>query len=367
MKMNKKRILHLISGLEIGGAEKQLLRILPELQGDFDNRVCCIRGHGSIGKLLEKKGIKVHYLNIKNIFSPNLIVRFKRVVEEFKPDTLVTYLIHADLYGRVLAKLCGIRKVLCSQRGILLNWEWLRFFDRLTKSLVTKYTVQTEVTKKELMQKLKLPEKKFIIIPNGIMVEEFDFDLNVENKKAELNINPNNLNVVCVSNLRIKKGHEFLLEAFEKTYKTNNNINLLIVGDGDRKKSLIEQVRDYDSRDNIYFLGNRNDVREILKKSDIFVLPTLGEGMSNAILEALASSLPVITTNIPVNAEIITDNVDGLLVSPKQSKELADKIKFLIDNPEIREKIGANGRSLVEREYAISKISSKWSGTLKNL
>lgn len=367
MKMSKKRILHLISGLEVGGAETQLLRILPELQKYHENRICCVRGHGPIGAKLEEKGIPVYYLELKNAFDFFAIYRFYKVIKRFSPDILVTYLIHADLYGRILGRLFGIKKIISSKRGALLQWEWLSFFDRLTKSMVNHYLVQTETAKNEWMQKLNLPEKKFIIIPNGIMVEEFDFDLNVENKKAELNINPNNLNVVCVSNLRIKKGHEFLLEAFEKTYKTNNNINLLIVGDGDRKKSLIEQVRDYDSRDNIYFLGNRNDVREILKISDIFVLPTLGEGMSNAILEALASSLPVITTNIPVNAEIITDNVDGLLVSPKQSKELADKIKFLIDNPEIREKIGANGRSLVEREYAISKISSKWSGTLKNL
>lgn len=367
MKMSKKRILHLISGLEVGGAEKQLLRILPELQGDFDNRVCCIRGHGSIGKLLEKKGIKVHYLNIKNIFSPNLIVRFKRVVEEFKPDTLVTYLIHADLYGRVLAKLCGIRKVLCSQRGILLNWEWLRFFDRLTKSLVTKYTVQTEVTKKELMQKLKLPESKFVVIPNGINLTEFNFEINVHDKKTELKLEENKLNIACVSNLRRGKGHEYLLQAFEKIFENDKNLNLLIVGDGEKMAELKRQAENYHSKNNIHFLGKRNDVKEILKISDIFVLPTLGEGMSNAILEALASSLPVITTDIPVNKEIITDNVTGFLVKPRQSRELSEKIQFLIVNPEIRKELGLNGKKLIENRFAISKISSMWADILRNL
>ena len=367
MKMNKKRILHLISGLEIGGAETQLLRVLPMLQKYHENRVCCVRGHGPIGIELEKKGIKVYYLELKNIFDFFSIKRFHKVVQDFSPDVLVTYLIHADLYGRILGKLFGIKKIVCSQRGILLNWEWLRFFDRLTKFLVTRYTVQTETVKSELMQKLKLPESKFVVIPNGINLTEFNFEINVHDKKTELKLEENKLNIACVSNLHECKGHKYLLEAFEKIFEKNKNINLLIIGDGKIKQILIDQIKHYDSKNNIYFLGKRSDVKEILKISDIFVLPTLGEGMSNAILEALASSLPVITTDIPVNREIITDNVTGLLVKPRQSEELSEKLQFLIENPKIRNELGSNGKKLIENNFTLSEISSKWIDVLKYL
>lgn len=156
----KKKILHLISGLEIGGAETQLLRILPELQKYHESRVCCVRGHGPIGKQLEEKGVPVHYLEFCGLLDLGVIYRFYKVIQEFQPDILATYLIHADLYGRVLGRLFGIKTIVSSKRGLLLQWEWLAFFDRLTKGLVTHYLVQTEKAKKEWMERLRLPNEK---------------------------------------------------------------------------------------------------------------------------------------------------------------------------------------------------------------
>lgn len=365
--MSKKRILHLITGLDVGGTEMMLLKILPKMQDRFDNRVCCIMGHGEIGKKLEGAGVPVFYLDLKNILDISAVLRFKKILEKFKPEVLSTYLIHADLFGRIFGRIFGIKKIVCSQRGSLLQWGWLRFFDRATKFLVTKYIVQTETAKKELMKKLHVPENKFEVIPNSIDLKEYDFEINKEKKKQKLEINTDNLNIVCVSNLRRGKGHEYLLQAFEKIFENDKNLNLLIVGDGEKMAELKRQAENYHSKNNIHFLGKRNDVKEILKISDIFVLPTLGEGMSNAILEALASSLPVITTDIPVNKEIITDNVTGFLVKPRQSRELSEKIQFLIVNPEIRKELGLNGKKLIENRFAISKISSMWADILRNL
>ena len=171
-------------------------------------------------------------------------------------------------------------------------------------------SVQTEVSKKELIRRLRLPAEKIIVVPNAIDTTEFEFKTNKEKQKESLGLVANNIIITCISKLRRGKGHEYLLEAFEqlfccskqnKEYPTDKQFKLLIVGDGEQKEKLLEQAKNYKSKQNILFLGNRDDVKEILHITDIFILPTLGEGMSNALMEAMASGLPIITTNIPEN------------------------------------------------------------------
>ncbi len=365
--MQKKKILHLITGLEIGGAEMMLLKTLPRMQDRFNNRVCCIIGHGSIGEKLETAGIPVYYLDLKNIFDLVIIFRFRKIIKDFQPDILVTYLIHADLFGRVFSRIFGVKKIVCSQRGSLLQWEFLRIIDRLTKFFVTKYIVQTGIAKKELAKKLHLPLKKIEVIPNSINISEYKFELDEIAKKKELKINPNNKNIVCVSNLRRGKGHEYLLEAFEEIFKINKNVNLLIIGDGEQKTILTRQVKKYKSINNIYFLGNRADVKEILKISNIFVLLTFAEGMSNAIMEAMAMGITVITTDIAVNRELIKNNKTGILVPIKNSTEIQEKVLFLLENEDLRKTLGENAKKEIIEKFALDNVIKKLSSFLEKI
>lgn len=358
----RKKILHLITGLEVGGAEMMLLKTLPLLQSEFDNHVCCIRGHGPIGARLEAAGVPVSYLELRSPFDFGVILRFRKIVREFQPEILVTYLIHADLFGRIFGRLFGIRKIICSQRGKLLQWEFLRILDRWTASLVTKYIVQTEVAKKELSKVLRVSTKKFQVIPNAIDLTEFDFYLDEKQKKTTLDIPDNHTVITCVSNLRRGKGHEYLLQAFERIFQTHRDLTLLIVGNGERMNELIDLVSSYASKENIKFLGNRTDVKDILRISDIFVLPTLGEGMSNAIMEAMASGIPIVTTDIPENRELIENNVSGVLVFPKDSENLAITLKTMANDPLLRKRLGVAARRVLEEKFSLPIITEKLSG-----
>lgn len=357
--MPKKIILHFINGLEVGGAETQLLRILPELEKYHENMVCCAHGRGPIGKLLEEKGIKVHYLDLKNIFDFFAIKKFREIIKNYPPDIMVTYLIHADLCGRVLGKLFGIKKIVSSKRGALLQWEWLSFFDRLTKKLVAHYLVQTETARKEWMNKLKLPEKKFTIIPNGIDIEKFRCEIDKKEKKEQLEIKENSIVITCISKLRRGKGHVILLEAFEKFYQYNNNATLLIVGDGEKEEELKNSLINLSSKNNIKFLGNRSDVSEILSISDVFVLPTEKEGMSNAIIEAMVVGVPIITTDIPENRDILENKKTGILVPVNDSGSLFENIKLLVSDKILWGKISRNSKSEAENKFDVRIIAKK--------
>ncbi len=351
--MQKKKILHLITGLEIGGTEMMLLKTLPRMQNDFDNRVCCIHGHGPIGKQLEERGVPVYYLDLRHPLDIKIIPRFKKIVQEFKPDILITYLIHADLFGRIFGKLFGVKKIICNQRGKLLQWEFLRIFDRVTKSLVTKYIVQTEVAKQELMKKLQLSAEKFEIIPNAIDIEEFNFEINKDKKREELGLIPTNIVITCVSKLRRGKGHRYLLEAFEQL--SDKNFHLLIVGDGEQKQELLKKISNYSSKENVHFLGNRNDVKEILKISDVFILPTLGEGMSNAIMEAMAASLPVITTDIPENRILIEHEKNGILIPKENTSEIVTAIEGILAHTDKAHSIGKSAQEKINKLFSIQR------------
>jgi glycosyltransferase involved in cell wall biosynthesis len=152
------------------------------------------------------------------------------------------------------------------------------------------------------------------------------------------------------------KGHKYLLKAFEEVYETNKGINLLIVGDGDQKDKLLNQINGYKSKSNIYFLSNRNDVKEILKISDIFVLATEGEGMSNAILEAMASGLPIITTDIPENKELIENKKTGFLIPVKNSEKLAEKIIYLLKKDAVKVNISNKSKNKIAKNFETKKV-----------
>jgi glycosyltransferase involved in cell wall biosynthesis len=358
--MERKKILHFINGLEIGGAENQLLRILPELEKYHENLVCCAQGRGPIGKLLEEKGIQVYYLDMKNIFDFFAAIRFGKIIKNCSPDILVTYLIHADLYGRVLGKLFQIKKIVSSKRGALLQWEWLSFFDRLTKKLVDHYLIQTETARKEWMKKLNLPEKKFTIIPNGINIEKFRCEINKEEKKKQLEIKENSTVITCISKLRRGKGHDILLKSFEKFYQYDNNAILLIVGDGEREEELKNSIVNFNSKNSIKFLSNRTDIAEILSISDIFTLPTEKEGMSNAIIEAMIMGVPIITTDIPANRDVLENKKTGILIPVNNIDSLTEKIKILMADKFLWEKMSQDSKIEAEKKFDVQVVAKKF-------
>ncbi len=360
--IKRNKVLHLITGLEVGGAEMSLLRNLPHLQERFDNHVCAIMGRGPVGAKLKEQGIPVSYLELDQRGIFGAVAGFRNIVVKEKPNILVTYLIHADLFGRILGRLFGIRKILSYQHGSLLKWDFLRSADRLTRFLVTKYIVLSKTARDELKTRIKLHDKKIVIIPNGIQITETK--INKDKKKRELGLGGDNLNIVCVANLRARKGHDDLLEAFGKLYETHKNINLLIVGDGAEREKLVKQNWAYASKNNVFFLGRRDDVAEILGISDIFVLPTLAEGLSYAILEAMASRLPIITTDIEANRELIENGKNGILTPCRNPKELEKAIGRLLKDKELRETLGRNAYRTAKERFSLETTTEKIAGAL---
>ena len=195
---------------------------------------------------------------------------------------------------------------------------------------------------KELAVKSE-PKKEIGVIYNGVDVKEFVADPSKRN--------PEHFTIICVSRVTPRKGIRFLIQAFKMLSGRYDNVQLLIVGDGNEKKSLEDLVRSLEIENRVEFAGaiDHTNVLAYYQRADVFVLPSLNEGMSNVMLEALAVGLPVVATDTGGTKELLTDNVNGLVVKMKDSNDLAEKIEKLIVNDELRKTMSLESRKLAER------------------
>lgn len=334
MTTKKPKILHLITGLEIGGAEVMLAQVLPKLT-NFEHVVCSLTTKGPIGQKIEENGIKVYELIGGKKLSLSAISEFGNIIKKEEPDIISTRLIHADIFGRVFGHFYGIQTVICGLESVLEDKKYNKFFilERLTTFLVTKYFAVSNAVKNKYTNKAKIKPPRIEVVYNGIDLEKFNDLPDKEAAKKTLGYTGSDILIGYVAKLRAERNHSSLITAFSLLVKKFPGTRLVIAGDGPEKENLIKLSKDLHVSERVDFLGNRNDVPLILKSLDVFVSPSAYEGMSIAILEAMASGLPIVASDIEPNRELIENNVDGYLVDPFNPSAIAERISALIENP----------------------------------
>jgi len=186
---------------------------------------------------------------------------------------------------------------------------------------------------------LSNPKQEISVIYNGIDINRFQ--PNEEDKpKNEFIIMPG------ASRITQRKGLKYLIQAFQKVASRHPRLRLEIMGEGDEKNNLEKQVKEANLSDKISFLGRipQEKVAKYYQRASLFVLPSLNEGMSNAMLEALASGLPLIATDTGGSKELITEKENGFIVKMKSAEDIAAKIELLFNDPELRKKMAENSR-----------------------
>jgi glycosyltransferase involved in cell wall biosynthesis len=207
-----------------------------------------------------------------------------------------------------------------------------------------------------------IPERKIIQIINGVDAEKYKPDGNKKEARARIGIPQDVLVIGTVGRLDPVKDQRTLIKAFGLLTRARNKANLskdlrlLIIGSGSNQRELKTVAHKEGVVDKVFFLGERNDVPELLQVMDVFVLPSIAEGISNTILEAMACGLPVIATTIGGNPEVIDDGKTGLLFKPGDHDRLAHLLARYCDDPFLRNNHGANGRARVEDNFSLSRM-----------
>lgn len=346
------KVFHLITGLTIGGAEKMLLLTLPKLAEQ--QMVCSIIPRQKIGEELEALGTAVHYLNLRSLFDIRAPYKLWRLLRRERPDILVTYLLHADIMGRIIGRLASVPVIVSSLRCAHKDKPWLVKLSRWTVPLAHHFVAVSSSVQRWAEQQLRVPADKITVIHNGLVVPTLPTNVMKQQLKQRLQLPADHDIVTYVGRLDPQKGLEYLLTALALLPETiHQQLTVLLVGDGPSRASLQQQANNVGLGSLVHFLGFRRDVTDLLAVTDIFVSPTMFEGISNAIMEAMSLAKPVITTDIPENRELIDSNQNGILVQVCNSTALAQHIESLLQHPIERDRLGQNARATMLRQFSL--------------
>ncbi len=361
--MAKYKILCTLNQARVAGTEKHLLIILKNLNRDlFEPAVLCF-SDGPLIELLREQGIKAWALQRERFLDYSTAKKTYRLIKENKFDLLHS---HCGQFACIIAKLAGVPYLIETRHGLYLNFDQLdkvNFLRSLINKNKAKFVDMTitvnKIDKKILSEKFGAPENKIREVANGLDLEEIKSLKIAAQIKDELQIAPGCNIVGTVARFTEQKGLKYFVEAAKLIKEQIPNCKFIIVGDGELKNSLIKFAQNIGIYQEIIFTGYRVDAVSILSIFDIFVLPSLWEGMPYTILEAMALKKPVVATNVFGNSEIVLNGKTGNLVSPRDSLAISKAVIALLKNKEKAKKMGENGFHRIKTDFSGKKMTEK--------
>ncbi|MFH1198793.1 MAG: glycosyltransferase [Candidatus Omnitrophota bacterium] len=359
--MRKIKIMHLLLSLDIGGAETRVALLANSLDKEkFDFSVGCLEKTGKIAELINKR-VKVFVMHKKPGIAFWLPFKLYKLFRQEKIDILHTHGFVAIFYGLPAAVLAGVRVVIQGEQGDIfeqVNEKRLLIARKLFSFFVKRILANSSSLKETVKRLTRIKGGKFKVIYNGVDTEKFK--VLPANRLDLIQAQDNEVIVGTVGRLASCKNYEMLVRAFALVRQKRNNIKLVFIGDGLLRGSLQALVSDLGINDCVQFLGARADIPKLLNILDIFVLPSFAEGCSNAVLEAMASGLPVIASDTTSNRELVQNSVTGILFSLDDINNLAGSIINLAQNKEKREEMGKAGRRRAEEYFSLGRMIQEY-------
>jgi glycosyltransferase involved in cell wall biosynthesis len=363
------RIFHLITRLIDGGAVTALVPIATDVEG-FDVTV----GYGSEVdehhvETLQEAGIETKQFPLMRHYNPvtalGAIFTVARYINQQDFDIVHTHSTEAGIIGRVAARIADVPQVAHTIHGVpfaedrndALNW-FVEKCERTVAPWTDEMVSIADVITEEYLERGIGETEQYRTIPYGIELEPFRNALPAEGLPGD------GIRVLMVSRLAKGKGFDVLLDAVERL--DTGDFSVLIVGDGSLRERIAKDIEARGLDDTVFMLGYRDDVPSVMAGSDMLVLPSYREGTPLVIIEAMASSLPVVATNVAGIPEQIENETNGFVVEPGDSKALTRAIERLLSSSELRERFGTNGRCRADK-FAIERMVSDYESMYREL
>lgn len=362
--MNKYKIFLIIPTLKGGGAERVVLNIAKNLNQNKFNiyLIICCPGNDFKDEIPEY--INVKELNYKHVYQS--IPKLALLITKEKPDLIFSALSHMNLATIISNIISPVKtKVIISEHNTYSFNSGMKNKNKLKNFLMAKF-----------INYLYNHSKRIIFVSYGSLNDFKTIFKKIDYNKAIVIYNPivyDNINILKQEDVGIKekyilsvgrltkqKGYEYLLKAFKLVYEQNENIRLIILGQGEDKEKLIEYCKELNIHDVVYFLGFQENPYKYMANSEVFVLSSLWEGFGNVLVEAMACGVPVISTNCPSGpSEIIFDKINGILVPPKNPIALADAIINILNNKEYATSLAKKGLERAQ-DFHVKKIIKEY-------
>jgi len=360
--MSKVNILHLIGTTESGGAENVLLTLAASLNKRRYNSLVALLGQGKLHAWLKGNGIAVEVLDFSeryysHINMPLFISNLCHFIKKRRINLVHSHLFGMNLYGCLATRLSGIPMIATVHDKYYVLEKGRRSFGyKVIGTLCSKLVAVSYDIKDAIQNCTNLKADRIMVIHNGVDLGKYTGYTDIKSKKRELGLPPSVPIVGTVGELSPVKGHKYLLKAAAIVLKGSPHVKFLIVGDGHLRKNLESQCKELGIEQSVILLGFRNDVAELLKIMNIFTLTSISEGLSLAILEAMAAGKPVVATDVGGNSEIIVDDETGFLVPPRNPDAIASKIMLLLENEEIARDMGKRAQKRVEERFSLERM-----------
>ncbi len=354
MPTTPKKILFYTDTPIYGGAEKQLgllLKALPKTK--FHPILACSNfpALDELCKEAKENGVEVVRFSVIHKHDPRHFLLFQKLLNQSKPD-----LIHLQLWNPGACRYAYFASILAKKK--IIATEHCPFTlignKRKLKEYFLKHTALTITVSKQNAEFIKSDyanlKPNVLTIPNSIDLNSFQKKLAALSPKQEselrnqiLGAKPEEFLILSVAALQPHKGLPTLLNAFAELNKTHPQTHLAIVGDGPEEQNLKNLITSLSLEGKVTTPGYQPNIPQIMKCADLFVLPSLQEAFGLVLIEAQAAHLPVISTTVGGIPEVITHNLNGLLVKPEQPKELAQAITQIIESEELRKNLTTQG------------------------
>ena len=358
-------IVHVVENLERGGLERMVIDLAGvQRAAGHRCRVICLFQPGALAGELEAQGIEVQACRKRGGFDLAALRRLRGGLRATPGAVVHTHNANAHYHTVAAALGLPIARLINTRHGMgaaqpRSRGEWLY---RRTMRRTDTVAAVCEAARARFAQQGVAPRGRLLSVPNGIRIERFS-PASEEHRAAlrsDLGLAPDTRIIGSVGRLNPVKDQATLLRAFARLRGEFADVSLVLVGDGALRGSLESQATALGIGDAVRFLGDRSDVRELLQGFDIFALSSLSEGYSMALLEACASGLPIVATDVGGNREIVVDGRNGRLVTPARDDALADAFAMLLRDPAAAAAMGSAGRAWALREASVETMARRY-------
>jgi len=360
------RILHVVNRLDTGGTEHVVLNLIRGLDADrFESRICVTRGFNP--ELVRTEKLAAPYeAGQASSGSQFLVPGLSRIMKEYRPDV-----VHSRNWGAieavVAARISGVPVAIHSEHGYEVDMiAGLPIRRRIIRRTVYPmadaiFTVSSELRDYHARQAW-FDAARIRVVHNGVETRKFQPDARMrEEARRKLGISADEFVVGSVGRMVAIKDHPTLLQAAAELARRGVNVRVLLAGAGpelENHRAMVTATPELAQRVN--FLGPTGNVAEVLNAIDVFVLPSLLEGMSNTILEAMACGIPVVATRVGGNPELVQDGATGWLFTPREVAALTERLADFAARPEMRNAFGAAARERVVSEFSLQGMIANY-------
>jgi len=364
----RKRILYLIGDMRMGGAQRQLVYLVRNLDTTrFEPVVCCLSNDTPLTEELRAAGVEV--IILPQWLRPDVsrLWRVPQIVKRVKPDLIHAYLFVANTWGRTTALLCGLPVIVSERNAVERKNLAERLVNRLLAPFTTLLIANSHAGAEMAVRQKEVAPDRVQVIHNGIVLEPFHDPAIGYQVRQELGIEPNQLVVGIVGRLALSKDHETFFRAMRLVVAQMPSIRILCVGDGAKRQELVQLVAALDLQAHVTFAGHRKDIPAVMFALDVLVSSSQWEGLPNVIMEAMAAERPIVATDVGDVAVLVDHQRSGLLVQPGDPEALAQAVVALLQDESRRLEMGKQGRLRVEQQFTHDQMVAATSAVYHQL